>query len=302
MRNFRDYFTTYIVSAFENILLLHSLNQLPTSPGSGIFLMRRNSIIKFLITTALFATCLGAMPGQVFAQSKETMDALKIASDNDEAIDSADRQVPVAARHEFGCLLYADFGGSNVLTKTNPEGSKNKTHTANGLMWAIGGQFIYRIHSKDMKLQTSFGAGVELRNLNGTASSTDRFGGTAYDNMHYWYVGLPLSVTISNNKFTAGKNAATGFYATVGLTPSLTANINDVYSVQGVTTTFDTTGHYKNFMLLPNLSAGITCRTLRATYMIGPFVGYTANNLIHNSASVTQHIFSYGLKFTTVFF
>ncbi len=240
------------------------------------------------------ATAMGSL--QVNAQSKETTDALQVAPDNDEVDSAASISASTIKRHSFGSIVFADLGGTSLMTKAS-----GKTTQANGLSWAIGAQGALAVQSRNMKMKTMISAGLELRNFNATSSSTDRFGGTAYDNLHYWYVGIPVNLQIMSTRYNTGKKATTGYYVQAGFTTGFTTNVNDVYSMQGVTTTYDTTGHYKNYMLLPNIGAGITCTTPRAIYMIGPFAGYTINSLVPNSA-IEQHIFSYGIRFSTLFF
>ena len=253
-------------------------------PFSAKIFLKSCLLIAFAVVVSQYAN----------AQSKETEQSLQVTADED--IDTVGaQQCYVVGRHTLGSQLYLDFGGSSLMTKTS------KTTTANGLSWAIGAQASYAVQARNMKMKTLFSAGLELRNFNATASSTDRFGGTAYDNMHYWYVGIPVNIQIISTRYNTGKKATTGYYAQVGFTTGFTTNVNDVYSMQGVSTTYDTTGHYKSYMLLPNIGAGFTCATPRATYTFGPYVSYTVNSLVPNTA-ITQRILSYGIRFSTLFF
>ncbi len=259
--------------------------------------MKRNHTIKLFFKSLLIvACCTIASPFVARCQVKEVTDNLNIPLNND--ADEADTATSAACcaspKNSWGSLAYADFGGSSVMSKIN-----GKTSTANGLAWALGAQLAYAMQKGCTK--TVFSAGLEIRNYNATASSTDRFGGTAYDNLHYWYVGIPVQVQLMTANCCPKGKVSNGYYAQAGFTTGFTANINDVSSRQGVTTKYDTTGHYKKYMLQPYLSAGFTCTTPRATYQLGPYVGYTLNSLVPNS-SVSQHILSYGLKFTTMFF
>ena len=257
--------------------------------------MSRPYIKNIFFKCVLVIAC--AMMGTFHAhsQTKETTAALQSAPDEGEPDTMSAQKCCAMASNGFGGMIYGDFGGANVISKTN-----GKSASANGLGWALGAQAAYNMQCCKSGI-TTLAAGFEIRNYNGTASSTDRYGAAAYDNLHYWYVGIPVSLTMIHGHCKCAKQCNMAHYLQLGVVAAMTANVNDLYSMQGVSTTYDTTGHYKKFMLQPYMSIGIAYQRPGCTYLLGPYIGYTANNLVNNSA-ITQHILSYGIKLTTSFY
>ena len=229
-------------------------------------------------------------------QTEETKKALQVATEPDEnnTDTTTTDQCCIIKKNNYCRFLYVDGGGSDIMSMAN--GSYN----ANGLAWAVGAQEAYKIHSDNKNIKMLISAGLEIRNYNGIATSTDRFGASAYDNLHYWYGGIPVIFQFLHSKYVPGKKNGWGCYGLAGITLGIKLDVNDVYSDQGVSTTYDISRHYTTFTAQPFLSGGATYKTPRCTYMLGPFVGYTSNNLVSNTG-ISEYILSYGLKFTTLF-
>ncbi len=262
---------------------------------------RNHNCLYFL----LFLLLIAVQPvADAFAQSKETLRELIINTDDDRDNDSLKTTKKEAENKDQCCIIkknaycrfvYADFGGSNVMSSAD-----SKASSANGLCWAVGVQEAYKIPSGNKSARMFISAGLELRNYNAVATETDRFGGTAYNNLHYWYTGVPIIFQVLNTKYTAGKHGGWSYYGLAGVTTGLKIKVYNDYSEQGKITTYDISKHYTTFLLEPFLSGGLTYNTPACTYMVGPYLGYTGNNLITNTG-ISENILSYGLKFTALF-
>ncbi len=235
-------------------------------------------------------------------QSKETLRELIINTDDGNDRDSVVQKEKdekdeccIIKKNSYCRFFYADLGGSDVMSKANSVSS-----SANGLSWAVGAQEAYKLHSDNKNVKMLISAGLELRNYNAVASETDRFGGTAYNNLHYWYTGVPIIFQILNTKYAPGTTGGWSYYGLIGFSAGLKIRVNNVYSEQGSSTNYDISRHYTTFMFQPFLSGGLTYKTPACTYMFGPYVGYTGNNLITNTG-ISENILSYGIRFTTLF-
>lgn len=231
------------------------------------------------------------------AQSKETQQALQVSPDTDETVDSsASEQCCLIKKHSYFGFFNGDLGGCTVWSKTN-----GNTYYANGPTWAVAANLAYKIPSFNKKRKTFLSAGIELRNFNAIATETDRFGAKAYDNLHYWYAGIPVIFHILNTKYNPGKKITFSYFGQLGFTLAAKMNVTNVYSMQGSSNTYDISEHYTTFMFQPFISGGISCNTPACIYLIGPYFGYAANNLVTNTG-ISEHIFSYGLRLTTLFY
>jgi|GEM_PF-1691681 len=239
---------------------------------------------------------------RTWAQSKETLQMLHVdpeadpEKDEPAKVDSPanDNYCCLIKKHGYARALYADLGGSDVISKVD------NTTSALGLTWAVGAQLAYKIPVQNPNHRWLVSGGLELRNYNAIASSTDHLGATAYDNLHYWYAGVPLMVQRLDTRYKPGCKHPIRWYAQAGVTLGIMARVNDVYSDQGVNTTFNISQHYNTFTLQPVVSAGITYKTPGCTFLLGPFAGYTVTNLINNNG-ISEHIFSFGIRLTTLF-
>ena len=265
--------------------------------------MKRTNICGVIFRhTALILFALICVVGGARAQSKEVQEALKITAEDDdqEADHKADsikdaNMCCLVKKHAYAHFVSADLGGSTVLSTAS-----DKNYSATGLCWALSANLAYKLHAGNPNKTLLFSAGLELRNYNAIASGTDLQGATAYDNLHYWYAGIPVIFQGINTRYTPGKKVQVRFYGQAGATLGFMLRVNNAYSDQGTTTTFNLSRHYNSFMVQPFVSGGITIKTHGCTYMAGPYVGYVASNVISNDG-ITEHILSYGLRLTTLF-
>jgi hypothetical protein len=257
--------------------------------------MRLKHTLTYLFLLALPVV----MPRMARAQSEETVRALQVDADSDEAADSAskaeDEPCCLIKKHSYIRFLYGDAGMSAVF---NTVGGKNET--ANGLTWALGANLAYKIPAYNPNRRMFISGGIEVRNFNATATETDRFGGTAYNNLQYWYAGIPVLFQVVNTKCAPGKKCAIRYYGQVGFSFAARINITNYYSMQGTNTSYDISEHYNTFIFQPMASAGLSINTPRCTYLLGPYCGYTVNNMLSNTG-ITENILSYGLRLTTLF-
>jgi len=258
--------------------------------------IKNKGIYRLFLFSVLALLCsVGAM-----GQTKEVDEALKVQAQEDEnysdtLVDSSARHCCMQACHPFAFSLSADFGGADVLDHTD-----SKNYTSLGLTWAANANVAYRIHSCNPDHHNYLSIGVDLRNYNSIAATTDRLGATAYDNLHYWYAGVPIMYQVVSNHHASGSKCNVGTYGQVGVTIGAMLHVSDEYSDQGITTTYDLTKHYTAVMVQPFVSGGITCRMHCCTYMLGPYMGYVATNMLTGNG-ISEHVFSFGLRFTTLF-
>jgi hypothetical protein len=230
------------------------------------------------------------------AQSTETQKSLMVEADNsaDATADTAAEGGMCTWERKFQWFFNADLGGSSVVN----DASGNST-TANGLSWAASGNVSYRI-TDCTNTNLLLSAGLEVRNYNATATTTDRYGGQAYDNLHYWYAGVPIMLSLVNNPACCTNSNAFGYYAQAGVTVGARLHNSNYYSVQGENFNINLTEQYKPIIVQPVVSFGINYRCSGITYMAGPFATYAPSNILDNS-KIKESIFSYGLRLTIHF-
>ena len=252
------------------------------------------SVLRFKNTFLVALAILGSV--YAHGQSKETLDALKVADDADDSemtkVDTSGK----CGRFTHAVILSADLGGASVMSKAN-----GATATSHGMSWAFGVQYAHKFNCcccccANTGMFLSYG--LEIRNFNSVVSNTDWQGATAYDNLHYWYAGIPVVFHIVNTSPESEGFHHIRYYAQAGFTFSGNVYTNNVYSDQGDSKTYDLTKHYTAFMFRPFLTAGVTLHSGHSTYLLGPYVGYDVNNII-TSSNFNEHILDFGLRFTT---
>lgn len=257
----------------------------------------KNTNKAFLVLLFIFVanTCL--------AQSTETQRMLQVQDEEDTKDEQReDTSINCQKERKFTLFIYGDFGGALFMNET-----EGKTTSINGLSWAVSGNVNYNLLPNccnNLKLGVS--AGIEVRNYNGISSSIDRFGEKAYDNLHYWYAGVPVMLNLQSN-FKCCDNSggcsdrcSIGFYAQGGVIFGAKLFNYNYYSKQGESQNYDISNHFNDIIYQPVLSAGISCKTNCATYMAGPFATYTPNNIL-NRTSLEERILTYGIRFIANF-
>ena len=215
-------------------------------------------------------------------------------SDNTPATDTA--KAVTTNKNDNKFIVLADFGGSTIYSNAN-----GTTTTANGLTWAASGQLAHQFKIKSKTTRLFLSAGLEIRNFNGTLSSADGVGGTAYDNYHYWYAGIPVMFQVVTVKHKIGSKNDVGFYAQAGMALGFKFDMLDVNSIQGNNSWNDVNDHYTAVMLNEYLSAGVAYKTKDNTFLLGPYVGYVVSNISKDNG-LTQNILSYGARFSVLLF
>ncbi len=259
---------------------------------------------SFDLKAILFVACVSwsaIANGQTAAPAAPPAPAAATAADDD--MDGDTTSCCAHATKNGKCdskfIVGTDFGGATIFTSVKSgDGSVN---TATGLSWAVSGQFAhqFKVNSKSTRLFLSFG--LDLRNFNGTVSSPDGFGSTAYDNYHYWYAGVPVTFQVVDVKHSIGNFDDVGFYAEAGVELGFKLNMLDVYSIQGDNTWMDVTGHYNTLMVNQFASAGVAYRTRYNTFLFGPYVGYVLTN-ISNDDGVKKNVLSFGIRLSAMLF
>ena len=251
----------------------------------------------FGLKKVVFVSC--ALAWSVFATAQTTPPAAP-SSDDDMESDTTTSCCAHAACHKCDAkfIVFADFGGSTLFNTVSGDGSATSAY---GLSWAISGQYAHQFntHSPSTRLFLSYG--LELRNFNGTLSSPDGFGSTAYNNYHYWYAGVPLMFQVVDVRHRVGNLTDVGFYAQCGISVGFKLNMLDVYSIQGNNSWNDVSSNYTTVMLQHYVSAGVAYRTRHNTYLLGPYVGYVMTN-ISNIDGVNENVLSYGARLSVLLF
>jgi len=249
----------------------------------------------FGLKKVVFVAC--ALAWSVFAVA-QTTPAPATADDDDMPADTASCCAHTTCHKcDAKFIVFADFGGSTIFNSVSGDGSST---SANGLSWAVSGQYAHQFKTNSStRLFLSYG--LELRNFNGTLSSSDGFGSTAYNNYHYWYAGVPLMLQVVDVRHKVGNLTDVGFYAQVGISLGFKLNMLDVYSIQGNNSWNDVTDNYTTVMLQHYVSAGIAYRTKHNTFLLGPYVGYVMTN-ISNLEHVNENVLSYGARLSVLLF
>ena len=235
------------------------------------------------------------------SQTKEAQESLKIAPVKDDDDDDTDRQDTACRKHccmvqhPITASLSADFGGSDVFSHIS-----NNNYTSLGLTWAANANVDFRLPCRNDDNKAFICLGLEVRNYNTVAAGPDRLGGTAYDNLHYWYAGIPIMYQFLTKHNNEDKTKPTGIYGQVGVTFGTMLHVNNYYSAQGENTNYDLTKQYTTFMVQPFVSGGVTYQAHHCTYLLGPYLGYVATNMLHADGA-SEHILSFGLRLTTLF-
>jgi len=265
--------------------------------ATPITIMRINQLFSIaVISCGLLFTA-----GKANAQSQETQKALIVTTTEEDEIKTDTVEMCVKPSR-WSLFVNADGGGTNLETK-----AAGKTNNSTGYAWALGGNIGYRLSGCcNNRMILAVSAGVEIRNFNTINKSTDKFGGTAYDNLHYWYAGIPLMLNLETNHCGNSGNGCCckskrlGFYAQGGVIFSFKLYNNSYYSVQGENTTYDITRHFTDVIYQPVLSLGITYPVSCATLKVGPFATYTPESIMNNS-NPEERVLSYGLRLIASF-
>ena len=205
-------------------------------------------------------------------------------------------KVATAKKSDNKFVVFADFGGSTIYNSIN-----GNTTSAPGLTWAASGQIAHQFKVKSKTTRLFLSGGLEVRNFNGTLSTADGVGSTAYDNYHFWYAGIPVMFQVVTVKHKIGSKNDVGFYAQAGITFGFKVEMLDVNSIQGNNTWVDVNDNYTAAMLQGTISAGVAYKTKNDTYLLGPYIGYVGTN-ISKVDGVTQNVLSYGARLSVLLF
>jgi len=252
--------------------------------------MIKNVIIRIFSCT-LICLSIGAYT-PIFAQSKETKEALNAYhEDADEPAEACDSSSSCCSK-----TLWLQFnlqGGMNSFqTKIN-----SNTYNIYGGQWAASGYIGYPFaccaHHKMM-----VGTGLEVSNLNNQYTYKNATSGNSYDNVHYWYAGIPVFVQVTSDPISCCKKW--GYYGTVGATFNLKLAVQNTYSAQGNEYNINIGDRYTTGMIQPFVRAGASYKLSCATLLVGPYVSYTANNIMKTSGN-TERALGYGISIATLF-
>jgi hypothetical protein len=255
--------------------------------------------LKKIVLASFALTCSVVSMGQTAQPAPAPQQTQSAASDDDMDHDAppckeADCCDKRSNDNKF--MVFSDFGGSTIYNAMN-----GNTTSATGLSWAVSGQLVHEFHVKSPSTRLFLSYGLELRNFNGTLSSADGEGSTAYDNYHFWYANVPVMFSVVNVPHVAGHFNDVGFYAQFGLSLGFKVDMLDVYSIQGNNSWNDVNDQYTTVMLHHYLSAGVAVRTRSNTWLFGPYVGYVFTNM-SKVDGLQQNVLSYGARASLLLF
>lgn len=235
------------------------------------------------------------MPVLLHAQV-ETKEVLLINDEQDVAEQDSLLKPTCVCPELVSWLFNVDLGASSLMDEY-----KGKTTTSTGFGWAASGNVAFNL-TRCSKNSLYLSGGVEVRNYNTTLSSTDRLGGKAYDNLHLYYAGIPVMLTLCSGSTSEGccSNSSLGFYAQAGASVLARISNTNYYSVQGNHETIDLNDKYSSIIVQPAASFGIQYNCCGTTWLIGPYASYTINNMLEKDA-MKEHALCYGFRLTAHF-
>lgn len=161
---------------------------------------------------------------------------------------------------------------------------------SNNFTWAFSGNFCRDlvVFSASNKLLLTYGA--ELRSYNATFSYSDDFNETGYNNYHFWYAGVPVSVIYIDNK-----TMKSGLYAQAQIIPAYKLAVSNVVGDQGTKTTKREDNAYHSVIISGSISAGMIIRMNKNALLAGPFLNTSFTN-VSAASGIKEHLISYGLS------
>ena len=203
----------------------------------------------------------------------------------------------VLSPHNHFKFIYADFGTAVLNTSRY-----DVNYVAHGLMGAFGGQVAYKIKTNNDNNNLLLSTGLELRNLNTTFTYVDTYStaSTIHEQLHFWYLGVPVLLQLVNTKHIPGNDNDINYYVQAGITfagklvvtESTDRHIGPVYNPNQ---------NYSALMVQPFISAGLSYTCQSRVYLIGPFLAYNTDN-INNRTGFEDHLSSYGIRLTALLF
>ncbi|NCX95027.1 MAG: hypothetical protein EBX41_01210 [Chitinophagia bacterium] len=243
-----------------------------------------------------FLLALGAMPF-VYAQSGEN----PLNANSEEAEDtrtSAEDSTKKEPAGEFFIAGSVFSGFANYATKI---GGKTTTNigTSTGFNASIG----YAFHSK-CPYQNSVAAGIEVLAYTYTHKDTSVNGAVAYDNVRYWYAGIPITLQTERTKPIYYGNgvlkAKYGYYMQLAGTLAFRVSAYNQYAHEDEVTTVNLNNRYKKVLFQPSLGFGMVYKTSKLNLMGGPYIAYTGSNLLAVD-NAKEHALSVGLRLSILF-
>lgn len=206
--------------------------------------------------------------------------------DGDEPVDDEKRDTTTRMRvdHKTKFFFSADFGG--CTNKTTVAGYSDNGH---GLTWAVSGNWCYKL-TQDSAKKVLLTYGVELRNYNATFSFSDDFNETGYNNYHFWYAGVPVSLVYIDNKIRKS-----GLYVQAQLTPAYRVAILNVIGDQGKKTSVREDNAYSSIIICGGLSAGIILKFNNNPLLAGVFINRSLTNA-SAIGDIKENLLSYGFR------
>ena len=192
-------------------------------------------------------------------------------------------------------FFFLDYGTSKLKNSTSAG-----TQYSNGPTFAGSFQVGAHYRSRNNNSQFVISTGLELRNFNGTYSPEDG-SGILRDRFHYWYLGVPIMFqVVGTRNYDDYCENDVNFYLQLGMTTGLKLVMLE-NSESGKNTPENISGNYDNLMFQPFASGGISYTTKKKIWLLGPYVGYSVNN-INSKAGVKESVSGFGIRLTGLLF
>ncbi len=266
------------------------------------YLVRYNIRYKLIFFFACALLCSNVSKGQSRAtESLLQLESEKDIDDEDEKAEEDDNSVNLVEVQNFNTrkLSLARFVFGDIGTSSLKYDYSDVNSTANGYSFALCGQLGLRIDSKNENTKTLITTGLEFRNFNCSYAIEDNAGLTR-NYCHYWYMGVPVYLTVYGAKHTPGSKNDLNFYGQIGLTMGVKMAVSQL-NEGGTNATVDISNNYNSLVLQPFVSAGITYTTNGRVCLIGPFYGYSLDNM-SNLAGAKESVQTYGVRLTAMLF
>ena len=191
-------------------------------------------------------------------------------------------------------FVFGDIGTSSVKNVYN-----GVSRSSNGYSFALCGQLGLKIDSRNGNTKTMVTTGVEFRNFNYSYAYEDNAGLTR-NYCRYYYMGVPVMLTIVGAKHTPGSKNDVNFYGQLGMTMGVKMAVTR-RNEGGANVSETVSDDYNPLILQPFVSAGITYTTNGRICLIGPYYGYSIDNM-SSLAGVTETVQTYGIRLTAMLF
>jgi len=191
-------------------------------------------------------------------------------------------------------VSYGIYGGLGASMIAGKKGGLSRSGT--GVNWALGAQINFAINAGNIHCRQMFSVGLELQNFNATFSQSTSYDYIKYNNHHYYYLGVPIGFHLVGMKPKSNKKLPVSYYAEALVACGIKLHMTDLVSDNGTDTRINITQYYHMLSLYPMISAGISSSVRNRSFLLGPYLGYTVNNLNKVGGGATINVLTGGIR------